>query len=136
MHNKRTVVSLFIVATMLLSTMALTAAAPTGLDAPLGQFTIIRDEYGVPHVYAATRQALYYGIGYAQGQDRLWQADLLRRVLADGPVRLPQIVERLSIGMMPAPAASIELRRAAELGGDHDERLVEQLVLLEIRQQR
>jgi penicillin amidase len=81
MHKRRTIVSLLIVATMLLSTMALTAAAPSGVDAPLDQFTIIRDDYGVPHVYAATRQALYYGIGYAQGQDRLWQADLLRHTV-------------------------------------------------------
>ena len=44
-----------------------------------GQVTIIRDEYGVPHVYGSTLAALWYGVGYVQGQDRLWQADLLRR---------------------------------------------------------
>lgn len=40
---------------------------------------IIRDEYGVPHVYASTLYGLGYGQGYAQAQDRLWQADLFRR---------------------------------------------------------
>jgi penicillin amidase len=41
--------------------------------------TIIRDEYGVPHVHASSLRALFYGVGYAQGQDRLWQAETLRR---------------------------------------------------------
>jgi penicillin amidase len=44
-----------------------------------GGVTIIRDERGVPHVHAATLSALFYGVGWAQGQDRLWQAETLRR---------------------------------------------------------
>lgn len=40
---------------------------------------IVRDEYGVPHIYASTERALFFGNGYAQAQDRLWQADLTRR---------------------------------------------------------
>src|SRR5262249_10958776 len=31
------------------------------------------------HVYASSVRALFYGDGYAQAQDRLWQADLIRR---------------------------------------------------------
>jgi len=41
--------------------------------------TIIRDERGVPHVHARSLSALFYGVGWAQGQDRLWQAETLRR---------------------------------------------------------
>jgi penicillin G amidase len=41
--------------------------------------TIIRDEYGVPHLYADSLAPLFYGVGWAQGQDRLWQAETLRR---------------------------------------------------------
>jgi len=41
--------------------------------------TIIRDEYGVPHVFADTKADLAFGAGYAMAQDRLWQADVLRR---------------------------------------------------------
>lgn len=44
-----------------------------------GSVTIIRDEYGVPHVFGATLEAVWFGVGYAQAQDRLWQAELLRR---------------------------------------------------------
>ena len=35
----------------------------------VGKVTIIRDEFGVPHVYARTARALFYGDGYATGQD-------------------------------------------------------------------
>ena len=47
----------------------------------LGQnVEIIRDEYGVPHVYGDSLASTWYGVGYASGQDRLWQADVLRRL--------------------------------------------------------
>jgi len=59
------------------------AVAPAAGAAGGGQSSelrILRDEYGVPHVYAASLSALFYGVGYAQGQDRLWQADIHRRL--------------------------------------------------------
>jgi acyl-homoserine lactone acylase PvdQ len=44
-----------------------------------GSITIVRDEYGVAHVFGKTLAAVWFGVGYAQAQDRLWQAELLRR---------------------------------------------------------
>jgi penicillin amidase len=41
--------------------------------------TIIRDDYGIPHVFADTKEGLGFGAGYAMAQDRLWQADVMRR---------------------------------------------------------
>lgn len=43
-----------------------------------GTVTIVWDDYGVPHVYARTARALFFGDGYATGRDRLWEAELLR----------------------------------------------------------
>lgn len=40
---------------------------------------LVRDAYGVPHVFAPTNRALFYACGYAVAQDRLWQMDLYRR---------------------------------------------------------
>ena len=40
---------------------------------------IVRDDYGVPHVYADSVYGLYYGYGYAIAQDRLFQMDMARR---------------------------------------------------------
>ena len=44
-----------------------------------GGVEILRDETGTPHVYADTAGALFFGYGFAMGQDRLWQLDYLRR---------------------------------------------------------
>ena len=38
-----------------------------------GSVTIVRDEYGVPHVFGSTLEAVWFGVGYAPAQDRLWQ---------------------------------------------------------------
>ncbi|UCH32968.1 MAG: penicillin acylase family protein [Armatimonadota bacterium] len=43
------------------------------------QVTIVRDDYGVPHVFADTEKALFYGNGYAVAQDRLMQLEKYRR---------------------------------------------------------
>ena len=48
--------------------------APVG-----GPVEILRDRAGVPHVYAGSTADLYFGLGFATAQDRLWQLDRLRR---------------------------------------------------------
>jgi penicillin amidase len=40
---------------------------------------IVRDEYGVPHIYADDLGALYFGFGHAVAQDRLFQLEMTRR---------------------------------------------------------
>ena len=40
---------------------------------------VIRDIYGVPHIYADTTHDLYFALGYCQAQDRLFQMDFYRR---------------------------------------------------------
>jgi acyl-homoserine-lactone acylase len=47
------------------------SAPPAGKAVPNGAATIYRDEYGIPHVFAATLEAASYAIGYAQAEDRL-----------------------------------------------------------------
>jgi len=49
------------------------------LLSPNLDYEIIRDDYGVPHVYSDTKEGLAFGMGYAIAEDRLWQVDLLRR---------------------------------------------------------
>ena len=44
-----------------------------------GETTIARDDRGVPTVHAGSEPDLYFAVGYAQAQDRLWQMDVLRR---------------------------------------------------------
>ena len=40
---------------------------------------ILRDKWGIPHIYAERDEDLFFGYGYAMAQDRLWQLDYLRR---------------------------------------------------------
>ena len=44
-----------------------------------GPVTILRDDRGVPHVLAGNDHDLFFAQGYAEGADRLFQMDLLRR---------------------------------------------------------
>ncbi len=41
--------------------------------------TIYRDDYGAPHIFSQDSEGLFFGFGYAAGQDRLFQMDILRR---------------------------------------------------------
>ena len=47
---------------------------------PRGDVTIVRDHFGVPHIYGATRDGAMFGIGYATAEDRLFFIDVLRHV--------------------------------------------------------
>jgi penicillin amidase len=49
------------------------------LPAVEGSVRIERDEWGMPHVRAASDRDLFFGFGYAVAQDRLFQLDYLRR---------------------------------------------------------
>ena len=48
----------------------------SGLDAPV---EIVRDNANVPHVFGESDAAVFFGLGYAHAQDRLWQMTMLRR---------------------------------------------------------
>lgn len=41
---------------------------------------VIRDEFGVPHIFAGNKYDMYVAAGYVAAQDRLWQMDLNRRI--------------------------------------------------------
>jgi penicillin G amidase len=50
--------------------------AVSGLSAPV---RVVRDRWGVPHIYAANQNDLFVAQGLVQAQDRLFQMDLWRR---------------------------------------------------------
>ena len=49
---------------------------------------VIRDRWGVPHIYADNMEDVFFAQGFVQAQDRLWQMDMYRRA-AEG--RLSEI---------------------------------------------
>ncbi len=52
------------------------SVAVAGLTAPV---RIVRDTWGVPHIYARNQDDLFFAQGFTQAQDRLFQMDLWRR---------------------------------------------------------
>jgi penicillin amidase len=40
---------------------------------------VLRDKWGVPHIFAKNDRDLFFAVGYVQAQDRIWQMELLRR---------------------------------------------------------
>ena len=51
-----------------------------GLHAPV---EVIRDRWGVPHIYARDSRDLFMAQGYVHAQDRLWQMEYHRRKYPD-----------------------------------------------------
>lgn len=78
-----------------------------GVKAPV---EILRDEWGIPHIYAKSSVDASFGLGFCHAQDRLWQMELNRRV---GSGRLAEMLGELAI---PADRflRRVGLRRAAE----------------------
>jgi len=44
--------------------------------------TVIRDKYGIPHIYAQNKHDLLFAQGFVHAQDRLWQMETIRQVVA------------------------------------------------------
>jgi penicillin amidase len=41
---------------------------------------ILRDRYGVPHIFAASERDAHFALGFVHAQDRLWQLEMNRRI--------------------------------------------------------
>ena len=64
-----------------------------GVSAPV---RIVRDTWGVPHIYAQSADDLFFAQGFVQAQDRLFQMDLWRRSVQGrlSEVLGPNFIER------------------------------------------
>jgi penicillin amidase len=66
---------------------------------------ILRDRSGIPHIYATTTLDLFFGLGVAMAQDRLWQMDRMRRRALGrqaeilGPDYLASDIAHLTVGI-------------------------------------
>src|SRR5262245_55153438 len=56
---------------------------------------VLRDEWGVAHIYAETQDDLFFAQGFVAAQDRLWQMDLWRRT---GEGKLSEVLGSSAIG--------------------------------------
>lgn len=63
-----------------------------GLKAPV---EVLRDRWGVPHIYAQNTDDLFFAQGYVMAQDRLWQMEIWRR---DKEGRMAEILGPQAVG--------------------------------------
>src|SRR5215210_7941645 len=77
--------SLDALAAAALSEIGGTLSAP-GLKASV---RVVRDTWGVPHIYAQSTEDLFFAQGYVMAQNRLWQMDMWRR---GGEGRLAEVL--------------------------------------------
>ena len=78
-----------------------------GLSAPV---EVLRDRWGVPHIYAKTTPDLVFAQGFVHAQERLWQMDFNRRLVAG---RLSEILGPVSM-QMDRWMRTLTMRRVAE----------------------
>ncbi len=81
-HMRRTTPVLSVIALLVagLPAAAILNAPAAEAPDPLDVATIVRDDFGVAHIYTDSERALWYANGYVQAQDRLWALDLLRHI--------------------------------------------------------
>ncbi|MBC7223723.1 MAG: penicillin acylase family protein [Anaerolineae bacterium] len=63
----------------------------TGLQGPV---TVIRDEWGIPHIYASNPHDLFMAQGFVHAQDRFWQMEFWRRI---GSGRLSEVLGKAAL---------------------------------------
>src|SRR3990170_8867995 len=64
-----------------------------GLEGPVA---VVRDRWGVPHVFAGDEHDAMFALGFVHAQDRLFQMDFYRR-LASG--RLSEVAGGVTLGI-------------------------------------
>lgn len=98
------------------------------LPGPTGPVEIVRDHANVPHIFGsfgASDEDVFFGLGYAHAQDRLWQMAVMRRTAQGrlseifGPrtVKTDSFLRRLDLYRLArasVPAQSPETLRALE----------------------
>ncbi|MCV6824387.1 MULTISPECIES: penicillin acylase family protein [Halocynthiibacter] len=70
-----------------------------------GDVEIVRDNANVPHIFGPTDEDVYFGLGFAHAQDRLWQMVIMRRtaegrlseVFGERALPLDDIMRRLDL---------------------------------------
>lgn len=74
----------------------------SGISAPV---EIVRDNASVPHIFGETDEDVFFALGYAHAQDRMWQMTMLRRTAQGklselfGPatIRIDSLIRRLDL---------------------------------------
>ena len=64
-------------------------AGKVRVDGLQAEVTVVRDSWGISHIYASTPHDLFFAQGYVHAQDRFWQMEFWRRI---GSGRLSEVL--------------------------------------------
>jgi penicillin G amidase len=87
--------------------------AARGISAPV---EIVRDHANVPHIFGQTDEDVYFGLGYAHAQDRLWQMVMMRRtaqgrlseVFGARTLKVDELMRRLDLYALAQQAVAVQ----------------------------
>lgn len=93
-----------------------------------GRVQVLRDRWGVPHIYADTHEDLFASLGYVHAQDRLWQMELNRRTAHGQLAELFGKIALSSDRFVRTLGLSRVARREVELLDEHSRSVIEAYV--------
>ena len=86
--------------------VTLAVLAIGGCASPASKVEVLRDRWGVPHVFAATDAGAFYGLGYACAEDRGFQMTYSLRIIQG---RLAEVIGE--VRQISRPETSVDLDR-------------------------
>jgi penicillin amidase len=89
--------------------------AVAGVQAPV---EILRDTHAIPHIFGESEADIFYALGFAHAQDRLWQMTMLRRtaqgrlseIFGARTANIDEVIRRFDL--YGASVASVEVQDA------------------------
>ena len=77
---------------------------------------IVRNNSNLPHIFGATDEDVFFGLGFAHAQDRLWQMTMLRRtaqgrlseLFGERTVKIDELLRRLDINGLAQKSVSAQ----------------------------
>jgi len=85
-------------------------AGDQNLDGLKDDVEVFRDHWGIPHIFSQNVADLFYAQGYVHAQDRLWQMEFNRRLVAG---RVSEILGSLTV-QLDRWMRTLTMRRVAE----------------------
>ena len=90
------------------------------LNAPV---EIVRDNANVPHIFGSTDEDVFYALGFAHAQDRLWQMTMLRRtvqgrlseVFGTATVNIDKLMRRLDLYTLATASVDAQDERTTRI---------------------
>lgn len=87
-----------------------------GITAPV---EIVRNNANVPHIFGKTEEDVYFALGFAHAQDRLWQMTMLRRtaqgrlseIFGARTVKIDELIRRLDIYTLAQESVAVQDKR-------------------------